>query len=681
MESFTDDTEESRFFDAVEHITSEPDFVSDINNWEYDVWINTPQSVRDRRMKFIRWMGLYSIDVGEENFVAEYDSPKGGAFKGDMDRILGNSGAVLRTSVMMDELSSSQSSISSWNIDDLELSQGAHLGEFRSAEVEKVSQLSPPVHQLVQRDTEGHGNTPRMMNNLRNWWLCKFRSINCLMNANMKEDNVESNSFCQGQGSRFQRVKVRHCRRRLKELSALFMRQDIPAHEGSILTMKFSRDGQYLASAGKDKLVKVWRVVEEERFDTRDMPDVDPSCVCFSVNDLSELRPLMLEKDKISKTKTQRTPDLACIVFPPKIFRLQEAPLHVFQGHSGEILDLSWSKNNLLLSSSVDKTVRLWQLGVDNCLKVFLHSNYVTCIQFNPVSDDYFISGSIDGKVRIWAIDGCQVVGWTEAKDIITAVSHRPDGQGGVFGSITGTCQFFEISDNQLQLEAQICLTNKKSSPCKRITGFQFLPNDPSKLLVTCADSQVRIIDGMNVIAKYKGPRNCGNHLSASFTSDGKHIISASEDSSVHLWNYMGQEESSFLHPKAIRSFECFSADASVALPWPGLQTRNPMDRLQSRKLPGSSITYLPFSTSTRFLLSQEFFVDSSSKGSATWPEEKLPASNYEAESSMSKSQYKLFKNSCQNLSSSHAYGLVIVTAGWDGRIRSFHNYGLPATL
>lgn len=31
-----------------------------------------------------------------------------------------------------------------------------------------------------------------------------------------------------------------------------------------------------------------------------------------------------------------------------------------------------------LLSSSVDKTVRLWRVGVDQCLKVFQHSDYGT---------------------------------------------------------------------------------------------------------------------------------------------------------------------------------------------------------------------------------------------------------------------------------------------------------------
>jgi len=53
----------------------------------------------------------------------------------------------------------------------------------------------------------------------------------------------------------------------------------------------------------------------------------------------------------------------------------------------------------------------------------------VTCIQFNPVDDNYFISGSIDGKVRIWTIADCHVVDWISIKDIVTAVCYRPDGK------------------------------------------------------------------------------------------------------------------------------------------------------------------------------------------------------------------------------------------------------------
>ncbi|GAA0154359.1 hypothetical protein LIER_12359 [Lithospermum erythrorhizon] len=66
-------------------------------------------------------------------------------------------------------------------------------------------------------------------------------------------------------------------------------------------------------------------------------------------------------------------------------------------------------------------------------------------------------------------------------------------------------------------------------------------------------------------------------------------------------------------------------------------------------------------------------------QGSATWPEEKLRASNQR--SLLCKSEYRFLKTSCQNLSRSRAWGLVIVTASRDGRIQSFHNYDLPVPV
>ncbi|XP_057774198.1 uncharacterized protein LOC130993360 [Salvia miltiorrhiza] len=686
MDSFTND-EESQFFDALEHIGEEPKF----RNWEYDVWINAPQSVGERRENFLREIGISIGEVEREAVDSCHDSDM--SMRGDIERVMEDSGAVLRSE---DEFSSSRSSVSSWDTDDLGLCRngdgnlsggcgfecdmgGMVENESRgdtqlmglewllsSGGLDSASQLPCTVDEIWDRGNEASVNTSRTRSNLRKRLLRRLRSMTCMMSGGMKEENVGSCVFGQVQGSRIWRVRVRHCQRRLKELSALFTGQEIQAHEGPITAMKFSLDGQYLASAGEDKIVRIWQVVEDERLDTLDIPDADPSCVYFSVNHLSELGPLMVEKDKLKKSKSlRRTQDSACIVFPSKVFRIFEKPLHVFQGHRGEILDLSWSKDNCLLSSSVDKTVRLWRVGVDQCLKVFQHSDYVTCIQFNPVNDDYFISGSIDGKARIWSIGGCKVVDWIETRDIISAVSYRPDGQAGIIGSTAGTCHHFHLSDNHFQLGAQMCLTSKKKSACRRITGFQFLPQDPSKILVTSADSKVRIIDGVNVIGKYKGPRNAGSQSSASFTWDGKHIVSASDDSNVYMWNYSDQRES-LSQSKPVRSFECFSSDASVAIPWPGLKS----DQLNTNSLPFSSSSSL-------------YFMDASSKGSATWPEEKLPVPSPRAVTSpISKSQYKLLKSCCESASrGSHAWGLVIVTSGWDGRIRSFHNYGLPVSL
>ncbi|CAL9008898.1 unnamed protein product [Prunus brigantina] len=720
MGSFSE--EEYGFFDAQEDIASTSDASSDnievfdstssFINWvppsfPYEVWVQSPGSVKERRVKFLEWMGLSSDQIVRETSLDIFsDVP------GEVERIRETSGAVLRTSPFEDEFCFSRSSMSCWrngysnssielgskdnsafrggnpglilecNADELgqdgKVSEGQEVAE--ESERTSCSSSSLSLH-LMENQVEEVHNRAGILKRVKKVWLSRLRSMSCLVDRQGEADKLTDDENDAIVGHRAQRVKVRHCRKRLKELSALYMGQDIQAHEGAILAMKFSPDGQYLASAGEDGIVRVWNVVEDERSNEHDIPEIDPSCIYFTVNHLSELNPLFADKDKKSGS-LRKTPDSACVIFPPKVFRILEKPLHEFHGHDGDVLDLSWSRNNYLLSSSVDKTVRLWQVGCDHCLKVFSHSNYVTCVQFNPVDDNYFISGSIDGKVRIWGIPCCQVVDWSDIRDIVTAVCYRPDGQGGIVGSMTGNCRFYNISDNHLQLDAQICLHSKKKSPCRKITGFQFFPHNPSKVMVTCADSQVRILHGLNVVGKYAGQRNAGNQTSATFTSDGKHIVSVSEDSNVYIWNCGNQEEHVLSQAKKIRSFERFSTNVSIAIPWCGFKCDSLENESQFQTMDGKLPETLPFSSPACFSLSQDSFLESIPKGSATWPEEKLPTSSPLAKAStMHRSEYKFFKTSCQSTSSSHAWGMVIVTAGWDGRIRSFHNYGLPVPV
>lgn len=265
--------------------------------------------------------------------------------------------------------------------------------------------------------------------------------------------------------------------------------------------------------------------------------------------------------------------------------------------------------------------------------------------------------------------------------------------------------------------------------------------------MVTSADSKVRILSGVDVICKYRGAyafitflafkyflfwschrnpnskirvlclmfassficlsfmcagiHNAGSQISASFTPDGTHIISASEDSNVYVWNYSSQDGPA---PHAKNNWACerfFSNNASVAIPWSGITCGNSFSSnifgtmlsfmnlgqcnderiLVHSELGESSELSLPFSSPDHFSLSQGFFSESLSKGSATWPEEKLPLSSPRISSKLCKSHYKFLKTSFQTMYGSHAWGSVIVTAGWDGRIRWFQNYGLPICI
>ncbi|CAF1897166.1 BnaCnng59300D [Brassica napus] len=629
---YSSQEEDLQFFDAKEEEM--------VTASDFDVWNDSPASVVERRRKFLQWMGVqedlaqpikFESDGASENCV-EAEQISGG-FSSSSSQVSSSASSLVEVSEELLSLNVDGCDVTRWESSSMASSSSSRCCPLKETEKQR---------------------------NIKKGWFTRLRSFGC--SADYTKIRASSSS---SYGHVLSRVKVKHCRKQTKELSALYQSQDIKAHYGSISAMKFSGDGKYLASSGEDGIVRVWKVIEDKR--SRPPRDcLNPTCMYFEVNDHSQLKPVLLDEEKPNKTTEsfKRTSDSACVVFPPKAFRIMEKPLHEFRGHTGEVLDISWSMDNYLLSASMDKTVRLWQVGCNDCLGVFTHNSYVTSVQFNPVNENYFMSGSVDGKVRIWNVSGCNVVDWVDLKDIISAVCYRPDGKGGIIGSLSGGCRFFNMSGDYLELDSQIHLLSKKKSSNKRITGFQFLPQDQSKVLVVSADSKVRILQGKDVVRKYKGVCKTRSLTSVSLTSDGKHIVSACEDSNIYIWSNGEESDSSSSQTKKIRSFERFSTNASVAATWCGFLDHN---------------ATLPFSSPS--CLSYEGFVPGSiPKGSATWPEENLPA-NPLSSSTMSASHYKFLKSSYQRATnSSLAWGMVIVTGGWDGRIRTFQNYGLPVT-
>ncbi|KAH8506160.1 hypothetical protein H0E87_013114 [Populus deltoides] len=379
-------------------------------------------------------------------------------------------------------------------------------------------------------------------------------------------------------------IKVRQTGKSYKELSALHLCQEIQAHQGSIWTIRFSSDARFLASGGEDRIIHIWEVQECEVMSLHDgnLTPLHPS-LCSSTPSLGEVTPMSSERKKKWKASSSRkgNPIPEYVHVPETVFSLSEKPVCSFTGHLDDVLDLSWSRSQLLLSSSMDKTVRLWDMETKSCLKLFAHNDYVTCIQFNPMDERYFISGSLDAKVRIWSIPDRQLVDWTDLHEMVTAVCYTPDGQGALVGSHKGSCRMYNAEDCKLSQMECVDVQNKKRSQAKKITGFQFSPGNPSEVLVTSADSRVRILDGSEVVHKFRGFRNINSQISASFSSDGKYVVSASEDSHVYIWK---REEprprggtgkgKSVINTRSHESFQC--RDVSVAIPWNGTVKGDP---------------------------------------------------------------------------------------------------------
>ncbi|KAI3937045.1 hypothetical protein MKX01_015260 [Papaver californicum] len=508
-----------------------------------------------------------------------------------------------------------------------------------------------------------------------------------------------------------ERVRVRHYGKSFKDLTALFKSQEIQAHSGSIWSIKFSLDGRYLASAGEDCVIHVWQVVESERKGDfyEKLEDVVSYLNCLPSGSpepallLSNMENNSEKKRRGRKSISRKSISLDQVKVPESVFALSEKPICSFRGHLDDVLDLSWSKSQLLLSSSMDKTVRLWHMASTSCLKIFSHSDYVTCIQFNPVDDRYFISGSLDAKVRIWSIPDHQVVDWNDLNEMVTAACYTPDGQGALVGSYKGSCRLYDTSENKLHPKSQINLQNKKKkSHHRKITGFQFAPGSSTEVLVTSADSRIRVIDGVDLVHKFKGFRNSSSQISASVTANGKYVVSASENSNVYVWKHEGESRPSRTKGVTVtQSYEHFHCqDVSVAIPWTGLvRTNGPQDENSgSLSLLSSESSVNNHSTPTLVheannkkesspslygrtnsprhgtiaSVSNSYFFD---KFSATWPEEKLVSAAKKRSPNVSID----FSTGLKQGRS--AWGMVIVTAGLRGEIRTFQNFGLPVRI
>lgn len=123
---------------------------------------------------------------------------------------------------------------------------------------------------------------------------------------------------------------------------------EVPGGQGTgkaVWALGFSKDGKYLAAAGQDRKVRVWAVISSPS--DRDGPDAAAA-----------------EADE-GQQDDQDPPRLKAPVF-------RSEPVQVYEGHTGSILDLSWSKVRATLYQVQSR--RSW---ISLRKKMFLYIDYI----------------------------------------------------------------------------------------------------------------------------------------------------------------------------------------------------------------------------------------------------------------------------------------------------------------
>lgn len=227
-------------------------------------------------------------------------------------------------------------------------------------------------------------------------------------------------------------------------------------HTDVVISCDVSVDGSWIATGGKDQVIKVWSASTCELACTCSGHAGDVTALSFSkrrprtIRAASQQEQLSMTLVSASQDKTMKVWEIPSAKELEKVLgpgsTVKKSKVTVI-AHSKEVNDVLVSPNNKLIASGgQDKLLRIWKFPEGDLLgECKGHRRGIWCVAFSPI-DQVVASASGDATVRLWNLKDFRAIrSFQGHSSAVLRVAFLPNGMQLMTSSVDGLLKLWHI--------------------------------------------------------------------------------------------------------------------------------------------------------------------------------------------------------------------------------------------